>query len=275
MDTIHIFDEFKNREIYGSNPTILHEKRVKLEPLVFDILKIRYYSIYDEYWKNNSIPYNSDKSIILVERRIHENLAFILRNIFYYTRDWAITIICSDINYEYIKTILTNNVANVHIRPLLKGNPERDEARKEYNNLLMNSDFYEELPFEHLFFMEMDTYFRRSIDTSIFHYDFVGGFYAWDKSSCGGGMNYRKRSVMIDICEKYKSDTPMQDCYALEGIKTLNYKIPTFEDGLNFINESCYGINPFGLHQWWSFYTIQADPLQLYLKMFFDCEIIT
>ena len=91
METIDIFDNTMNDH---------HTKRLRLEPLIFDILKIKYYTLFDTFWKENTIIRKTDRSIIIVERRIHENLAFILRNVFYYARDWAITIFCSDINYN-------------------------------------------------------------------------------------------------------------------------------------------------------------------------------
>jgi len=50
METIHMFNEFINKE---DNDTTRHEKRTKLEPLIFDILKVKYYTIFDD--KGNKI----------------------------------------------------------------------------------------------------------------------------------------------------------------------------------------------------------------------------
>jgi hypothetical protein len=254
METIHIFDEFTH-----AKADILHEKRTRLEPLIFDILKRKYFRIFEEFWRSNSVIKETNKSIIIVERRIHENLAFILRNVFYYARDWAITVVCSDVNYTYIKTICTNNRDNISIVPLLQGNPDRDTARAEYNDLLKTSFLYAQIPYEHLFFVEMDSYLRKPIDESMFQYDYVAAPYSWDETSAGGGMSYRKRTVMLDICMRFKSDTPMQDCYALEGVKATGYKMPDFETGLSYISESCYINDPMGVHQWWTFFTVDQE----------------
>lgn len=274
MDTIHIFDEFIDKDLNGSNPQILHEKRTKIEPFIYDILKTKYYSIFDTFWKNNSIKKNTNKSIVIIERRIHPNLAFLIRNMFYYARDWSMTIICSDVNFSYLKTVLTNNSDNVILLPLFEGNPNRDIAINEYNNLLKSSYFYRLLPFEHLFIVQTDTYLRRKIDENILNYDYVASFFAWDKTSCGGGMSYRKRSSMISICDKFKKEISIEDCFINEGVKMLGYKIPDYKDGLNYICESCYSENPFGLHQWWTFYSIKSDPYLIFFNKYLELEIL-
>jgi len=274
MDTIHIFDEFIDKDLNGSNPQILHEKRTKIEPFIYDILKTKYYSIFDTFWKNNSIKKNTNKSIVIIERRIHPNLAFLIRNMFYYARDWSMTIICSDVNFSYLKTVLTNNSDNVILLPLFEGNPNRDIAINEYNNLLKSSYFYRLLPFEHLFIVQTDTYLRRKIDEDILNYDYVASFFAWDKTSCGGGMSYRKRSSMISICDKFKKEISIEDCFINEGVKMLGYTIPDYKDGLNYICESCYSENPFGLHQWWTFYSIKSDPYLIYFNKYLELEIL-
>jgi hypothetical protein len=274
MDTIHIFDEFIDKDLNGSNPEILHKKRTSIEPFIYDILKTKYYSIFDTFWKNNSIKKNTNKSIVIIERRIHPNLAFLIRNMFYYARDWSMTIICSDVNFSYLKTVLTNNSDNVILLPLFEGNPNRDIAINEYNNLLKSSYFYRLLPFEHLFIVQTDTYLRRKIDESILNYDYVASFFAWDKTSCGGGMSYRKRSSMISICDKFKKEISIEDCFINEGVKMLGYTIPDYKDGLNYICESCYSENPFGLHQWWTFYSIKSDPYLIFFNKYLELEIL-
>jgi hypothetical protein len=249
METPHIFDEYKTI----NNVEDMHSKRTKLEPLIYDILKNKYYNIFDEFWEKNIVKTDTNKSIVIIERRIHENLAFLIRNMFYYARDWSITVLCSDINFEYLKSITTHNSSNVLLLPVFIGNPDRDTARNEYNTLLKQAEFYRLLPFEHIFIVQTDTYLRKKIDESMFEYDYVAGHFAWDTTSAGGGMSYRKQSSMIDICTNFKKDIPMEDCFINEGVKLLGYKMPTVEKGVKYIAESCYDIDPMGVHQWWAF----------------------
>jgi len=271
MDSIEALELF-GEYIKENTPETIHNKRMHLEPLIYDILKIKYYTIFDKFWNENSIPKNSNKAIVLVERRIHENLAFILRNMFYFARYWSIVVICSDINYNYLKSICGNN--NVKLLQLFEGNPDRDKGRKEYNDLLKSLEFYEMLPYEHLFFVEMDTYLRKPIDESMFEYDYVAAPYNWDFSSAGGGMSYRKKSVMIDICKRFTSTTPMQDCFANEGIKALGYKMPNYLDGMKYICESCFCVDPMGVHQWWTFFTKNIEHKEIIFHNYLKMEII-
>ena len=69
----------------------------------------------------------------------------------------------------------------------------------EYNDLLKSYNFYEQIPYEHIFIVEMDSYLRKPLDETMFQYDYVAAPYGWDETSAGGGMSYRKRSVMLDI----------------------------------------------------------------------------
>ena len=100
METIHIFDEFPGKLTTEQR----HQKRTRLEPLVFDILKQKYWTPIDIFWQTHKVPSEIDanKCIVIVERRIHENLAFLIRNVAYFAPTWAITIICSDINLNIL-----------------------------------------------------------------------------------------------------------------------------------------------------------------------------
>ena len=249
IETIEIFGEY----IKENTPELIHEKRIKLEPLIYDILKVKYYNIFDKFWNENKIKKNTNKAIVLVERRIHENLAFILRNMFYFARDWSIVIVCSDINYSYLKTICGNNSNNVNLLQLFEGSPHRDTARNEYNSLLKSKEFYESLPYEHLFIVQTDTYLRKSIDESMFDYDYVAAPFSWNYDCAGGGMSYRKKSTMIDICKNFKKDISSEDCFICENAKELKYKVPDYLDGMKYVCESCFYLDPMGVHQWWTF----------------------
>ena len=68
METIHIFDEYKKE--YKSEQT-LHNKRTQIEPLIYDILKHKYFNVFEQFWRKNSIPTHSNKSIILIEDKLN------------------------------------------------------------------------------------------------------------------------------------------------------------------------------------------------------------
>lgn len=270
METIHIFDEYPFEE---ETEERIHQKRTHLEPLVFDILKRKYFRFLEEFWQKNSVVKNSNKSIVIVERRIHENLGFLLRNMFYFARDWSITVVCSDINYNYLKTICTTNSENVLLLPLFSGSPDRDTARNEYNDLLKSTKFYESLSFDHLFIVQTDSYLRKPIDETMLDYDYVAAPFIWDNSSAGGGMSYRKKSSMIDICNNYKGDESGEDCFINAGTKALKYKMPEFMKGITYIGESCFYVSPMGVHQWWTYFTNSFDCKEIIFHNYLKLEV--
>ena len=74
--TIHIFDEYAMPvEILRDSQR--HTKRIQLEKLIFSILKTRYGKFFQDFWTSYFPPVTSKKQIVIVERRIHENLEFI------------------------------------------------------------------------------------------------------------------------------------------------------------------------------------------------------
>jgi hypothetical protein len=189
-----------------------------------------------------------------VERRIHPNLEFILYNAAYFARGWSIAIVCSDLNIEYIKEILAHNLGAVHLIQTFQGNPPPEVGKNEYNYLLQSSEFYEALPSENLLMMEMDAYLRKPIPDTIFGYDYVAAPYAWDESMSGGGLSFRKRSKMLEICSRYNIFEPGQDIYACKGMKAIGASVPSFEESMEYFCELCLYEDPIGLHQWWTFF---------------------
>ena len=272
MLTRHIFDEFPEpmSEITKERK---HQKRLRLEPLIYDILKAKYLKPLEDFWNTYTIPKISDTCVVLVERRIHENMYFILRNMAYFARGWSICIVCSDINLNYCREICGNNKDNITFLPIFKGNPDATAGKIEFNNLLKKSEFYEMLTSENLLFTETDTYLCKHIPEDITRYDYVASPYAWDESMAGGGLSFRKRSVMIDICKRMGEIQYDQDVYITRGVTTLGYKMPEFMEGVTYFSESCLYEDPVGVHQWWTFFTNDIEQSDLIFNAMLTLDI--
>ena len=65
----------------------------------------------------------------------------------------------------------------------------------------------------------------------------------------------------------------MQDCYALEGIKALKYKMPDIMTGITYVVESCYYKDPMGVHQWWTFFNNNKEHSELIFHSYLNCTI--
>ena len=251
----------------------MHQKRLVMEESIFGLLKYKYLSYLKTWWLSYQVPKISDKSIVIVERRIHPNLEFIIYNAAYFARDWVITIVCSDINIDYIRSLLGPNTDSVRLIQMFEGNPEPAVGKNEYNYLLQSSEFYEAMPSENLLMMEMDTYLRKPVGSDILKYDYVAAPYSWDTSSLGGGLSFRKRSAMLSICSSFTDLEKAQDIYVLRGMKSLRYMIPPYEEAIHYFCESCYSKDPVGFHQWWTFFTIDNDNSESIFQAYMTLEL--
>jgi hypothetical protein len=239
-------DSFETEEEY------LQQKRSILDSFVFDSLKKLYSPYLKEQWNTKAIPYISDKAIVIVERRCHPNLEFILHNVAHFAPGYSIHIFCSDVNLPYVKLICGLQVDNIHIHSIFDtiGTPE--EGKTKYNSILKTAEFWNFFKEEHILTIETDSYLLQHIPESIYEYDYVASGWPWLASEPGGGgLSYRKCSIMKKICELDKSliDSPAQDWFASNGIKILGGKYSH-----NFFTECNILENAIGTHQWWTYY---------------------
>ena len=156
MQTLHIFDEYPNNTHYYTDQD-RHLKRQRVEPLIFDILKTKYGKILkDRFNLYNPPSKGSEKgSIVIVERRIHQNLEFLIHNAATAAPDWSIVVVCSDTNYDYCRLIGDNKITLI---PFFTGVVSSKQGRDEYNHILQVAEFYQILPSENLLFMEVDSW---------------------------------------------------------------------------------------------------------------------
>jgi hypothetical protein len=252
MDSIHMFDEFLHRPD-ELTPELRHQKRMALEPLIFGVLQRKYGAFLQKFWNTHTVPPMTNKRIVIVERRIHPNLQFVLHNAAYYGNNWGISLICSDTNYEYCKAIVGNK-ESVSVIPLFQGTGTPEQGKQEYNKLLQSADFYKSFSEDNLCIVETDCYFRRKIPDWVLDYDLIGCPYSWDNLMAGGGLSFRNKNAMIRICETFPEKLPAQDVYLWEGALSLRLKLPTSEEAAKQLTESVFSKNPFGTHQWWTFF---------------------
>ena len=94
-----IYNVYKSLELSNSafelEADYLHQKRLAMDPFIFESLKKLYGAKLKKFWDGtNTIPYNSNKAIVIVERRCSLNLEFVLHNFAYFARGYTIYIFC-------------------------------------------------------------------------------------------------------------------------------------------------------------------------------------
>lgn len=228
--------------------------RNRYETHVFDILKKRYGNELEEFWDTHSPPKVSNKAFVIVERRCHPNLEFLLHNMFYFGKGWSIYLFCSKQNLEFCKKICGQNKEFVNIIPIFKEIASGEEGVREYNKLLQEYSFWEQIQAEHICILETDSYLRKPIPEELLEYDYVGTPWGWDLKSPGGsGLTLRRRSTMLQICNACKKKE-MQDSFVAQGIQELGLTwLPAKPYGIYTFVESYFTEDPVGVHQWWTF----------------------
>jgi len=250
-----VYNEIRARN-YSTEPELLDVLRKECEFYVFNSLRKRYGSIFEEVWNTNLIPKagTTDRTILLVERRCHPNVEFCLQNISYYARGYSISIVCSKTNLDYIKACLGTQFENARIIVYFEDSGTPEQGKREYNELLQQTKFWNLFTEEYILTIETDCYLKKRIPDSIYKYDYVASKWPWNPDlPGGGGLSLRRRDVMIKICESFPNKIPEQDYYISDGIKKLGYKYPSFEENKIYFEEfimtclfSC------GYHQWWT-----------------------
>lgn len=272
-ETIHIFDEFPDT---ASDVTteMRHQKRMKIEPLVFDILKKKYGSTLDTFWETTGPGTNSENCILIVDRRVHENFDFCLKNAAYFGRDWSICVVCSEKNIEYCRLIAGKHVDKIHWFPYFRGSPGRDEARQVFIDTFKDANFYKQLPWKHLIVMHLDAYFRKPIPKNILNYDYIAAPTTWDENLMVGGMSFRNCDAMIRICEEFKEDIGSEDVFLDVGARRLGMRVPDTYTALEFASESVLYEDPVGVHQWWTFFYREMEDAEEFFHNYLRLEIV-
>ncbi len=236
----------------------LHFYRTQLEQYVFNYLTLTYGNKLDEFWKSHQFPKKSKYSFVIVERRIHPNWWFILRNIAWAAPHFSLYIFCSDLNYEFIKTMLGDKAENVHIFKWFQGSPERKIAFEQYNVTLKMPGFYKLIDSDYTITVQMDSYFLQKIPDWVFCGTYYGAPWGWNPTKGGnGGLSIRNIKDMIELCEKEISsiqNNEGEDWHFSQLLEKHNYTVPPFEFRVKVVQENFpIDIIPIGTHQFWTY----------------------
>jgi len=255
---LELIQEKKSSLEYGD---FLHSVRVELEEPIYNILREKYGKTFQEFWNSTTIPQQSINTVMLVERREHPNIEFVLQNVMYFVRErgFSLTIVCSKENEAYIRKILGKHEATTHILVWFEDNCDRDRAREEYNLAFQNAEFWEQIQAEYILSIQTDCYLRKPLPDEIWTVDYVAAPWAWKPWVVGGsGLTFRKKEAVIDMCrEKPKKKMAEDEFFAHMCIQT-GKKILPLEIAEHIFSESRFVDDPVGVHQWWT-YLAQID----------------
>ena len=235
------------------SPTDYHVRcRVMPEPLIFDFLKKQQGPVLQNHWIQATIPAQSEKAIVIVERRCHANLAFCLWNAVWAYPGAAVHVFCSKTNEDWVRTIVSPHAKTVHIHVVFENQGTAEAGKQEQNELLKTRTFWESIESEKILLTETDAQFVDTIPASIEEYDQVGSKWPWlPQEPGGGGLTFRKRSAMLKICDNYATEQGVaQDAFAAMGCLICDLK---WDREFKQFAEAAFDSVPVGWHQWWNF----------------------
>ncbi len=199
--------------------------------------------------RSYNLTSKSNKIAVLIEPREHFLLESVFHNFLYRLADkeWMFCIVHGQSNKEFVSNIV-KEIKGVYLYPLQVDNL----PIPEYNKLLTSSNFWKTIPTdaEHILIFQTDTILLKNNIDDFLNYDYIGApWHIANKNTIvggNGGLSTRKRSKMIEICDKKGITATNEDLYFCH-YSPLN--LPTFENALKFSVENVYYCNPMGMHK--------------------------
>lgn len=263
----------------------LHSFRWVFEPYIFHTLILRYGKQLEEHWRNYLPPIKSENAFVVIERRCHPNFWFVLRNIAWANPNMSVYIVCSDENEGFVRELLGNKVDNFHILRLFHGEAVRDKAIKDYNHLLTNYNFYDNFinnNVKYILTIQMDLFIRKKISDDMFVGDYWGAPWGWNTPLPGGsGATIRNVNRLKELCLLHRPDPKDtdfiegEDIWFSEKIIELRWNFPNLEYRIKHIMESIPTVDPYIVHQFWTYLEVFRDKFNTPLFTDFLNHILT
>lgn len=215
--------------------------------------------------KLNEVLLNLSNEAVLIEFRMLPHLEFLIRNSIYKLGSgWSQTIVCGNINYNFITDICSKISLNIKVIKIDYDNL----TTTQYSKLLASIDFWNLFKGDKILIYQEDTCIFKTNINDFVNWDYIGapwphGSQASDEilTVGNGGFSLRSKQIMIDIIntitmENTKttySDLP-EDVYFSKNI--IDYKLGKLADMKSaydfslevIINEFGQKIDPFGGH---------------------------
>ena len=192
---------------------------------------------------------------VIVEPREHKALEFVLRNFFLNLSDeWGFIIFHGNKNKDFIYNLFDTSLKEYKNRVyrLIQLNVD-NLTGEQYNILCKSVSFYKCIDTNNLLLFQTDSIILdKSMLDNYLEYDYVGA--PWINGMVGnGGLSLRRKSKMIEICEKVDPSYTLHEdnyfCY--QNVVPLNK--PSYEKAKSFSIETVFNEKSFGIHNAWRY----------------------
>ena len=218
------------------------------------------------------IKLNQSKEAVLIEFRIFPHIEFLIRNTINKLDDeWSHTVICGNLNYEFMLNLCNSISNNIKVIKLDYDNM----TQSEYSNYLCTLNFWNLLYGEKILIYQEDTNIFKNNINDFLEWDYIGA--PWPKIQNdtpnlvgNGGFSLRTKQCMIDVINKISlKDTKFnsstidfmknvglifgpEDVYFSKNMHEFKIgKVADYNTAFNFSTESVYNPNSFGGHCFW------------------------
>ncbi len=215
----------------------------------------------DNFYDNNKNT-NEKYTAVIIEPRQHPALEFVLNNFLKNLDDnWNFIIFHGNLNIDYINKIIDEKLSQYKHRIKLINLNVDNLTINDYNLLLKNKNFYNDIPTETFLIFQTDSmicpkYFDRI--NEFLKYDYVGA--PWPNNEVGnGGLSLRKKSKMLEIIDNCIEPNGInEDVYFSSRCDQLiNIYKPDFEKAKLFSTELVLSENgSWGVHKAYDFHDL-------------------
>jgi hypothetical protein len=230
---------------------------------------------YTIYLQNIELPIiqkNQNYEAVFIEFRILPNIEFLIRNAILKLGDkWSHTVVCGNLNYNYIVNLCYTIHKNIRIIKINYNNLNPST----YSILLATTYFWNLFTGNKILIYQEDSIIFKSNIDEFLQYDYVGA--PWkktqnDTTNCvgNGGLSLRTKQIMIDVINKidihnikvnsctteYMKNANLticpEDVYFSKTMQEYNIgKVADWDTAYNFSTESILNNNSFGGHNFW------------------------
>jgi len=242
------------------------------------------YKFYFECFKYNhilkhinlpNIQLNNKYEAVLFEMNIFPHLEFLIRNTILKLGDkWSHTVICGNLNYDFMKELCSNISDNIKIIKINYDNLTIDD----YNLFLTSNEFWNLFVGDKILIYKENSFIFKENINDFLNWDFISArFFKMTNNNLNNivktdyeGITLRTKKYMINIIDKinikntkinddiklYMKNNNLNICpeelYFSLNMKKLNIgKIANFETTFNFSEETLYNPNSFSGYNFW------------------------
>jgi len=195
-------------------------------------IEYRYFCYrYLNYMRSIELPFvckNSHKEAVIIEYRKFPHLEFIIRNTIHKLGEsWSHTVVCGNLNYEFMKQMCEGISENINV---IKTNYD-NLIVTEYSRLLSSLSFWNLFQGEKILIYQEDSCIFKTNMDDFMQYDYIGA--PWPKTQNdnknqvgNGGFSLRTRQCMKDVIEKKSIFESEYDATTMERMKQNERYVP-------------------------------------------------